>query len=259
MFKFNHAVLSNRNHIFAGMFGIAKGAAAVTDVLATVAMCMFLSDSKSDIPRTNNLLSKLVQFTIQRGALVTLIQALLLITFYAAPSHLAWFAFHMNVTKLYANTFFAMLNARSHLRDTNANGVISGLSGGNISSFNDTHLHSQPRGLSFLQVKTSGSVKESNTHYASFSTGHNGEDGFIAAPSGKVPEVYPQSVMVLGGIIGTPGGLGKGYGRAGGKRSYDAESLDMEMDDMGGKRGAQGGVPGAPVVNVTKTVVVADR
>jgi hypothetical protein len=66
-----------------------------------------------------------MQFVIHRGALVTFIQVLLLITFYALPTQLTWhvfccifltmaltspsrhfrFAFHVNVTKLYANTF----------------------------------------------------------------------------------------------------------------------------------------------------------
>ena len=74
------------------------------------------------IHRTNTLLNKLILFVVHRGALVTLIQSLLLITFYAAPNHLYWYglrissdvhsqvsalrlAFHFNVTKLYANTF----------------------------------------------------------------------------------------------------------------------------------------------------------
>jgi len=117
MYKFHHGVLANRNKTFAIFFGIAKGAGAVTDVLATVAMCIFLRSSKTGMNGTNGLLKSLMQFTIHRGALVTLIQVLLLIAFYALPNNLTWFAFHVNVTKLYANTFFAMLNARAHLKE----------------------------------------------------------------------------------------------------------------------------------------------
>ncbi|GLB42931.1 putative glucokinase regulator family protein [Lyophyllum shimeji] len=117
MYIFHHGVLSNRNGVFAIFFGIAKGFGTATDVLATVAMCVYLTSSKTGISETTTLLNKLILFVIHRGVLVTLIQTLLLITFYAAPRNLYWFAFHMNVTKLYANTFFAMLNGRTQLKD----------------------------------------------------------------------------------------------------------------------------------------------
>jgi len=116
MYIFHHGVLSNRNGVFAIFFGLAKGFGAATDVLATVAMCIFLTSSKTGIAETNTLLNKLILFVIHRGALVTLIQTLLLISFYAAPQNLYWMAFHINVTKLYANTFFAMLNGRTQLK-----------------------------------------------------------------------------------------------------------------------------------------------
>jgi hypothetical protein len=64
-----------------------------------------------------------MEFTIQRGTLVTLIQVLLVVTFFAAPNHVYWYdrfrfaveltermfcdrlAIHINLTKLYANAF----------------------------------------------------------------------------------------------------------------------------------------------------------
>ena len=39
---------------------------------------------------TNVLLAKLLRFIIHRGALVTLIQVLLVVTFYAAPKNIYW-------------------------------------------------------------------------------------------------------------------------------------------------------------------------
>jgi len=116
MYIFHNGVLSNKNGVFVIFFGLAKGFGAATDLLATVAMCIFLTSSKTGIAETNTMLNKLILFVIHRGALVTLIQTLLLITFYAAPRNLYWMAFHINVTKLYANTFFAMLNGRTQLK-----------------------------------------------------------------------------------------------------------------------------------------------
>jgi hypothetical protein len=115
MVKFPHNV-SSRNAYFTICAGLAKGSGAVTDILATTAMCIFLTSSRTGIPETNALLTKLTRFIIHRGALVTLFQTAMLISFYAAPKDSYWAPFHINVTKLYANTFFAMLNGREHLK-----------------------------------------------------------------------------------------------------------------------------------------------
>ncbi|KAG5721562.1 hypothetical protein E4T56_gene13055 [Termitomyces sp. T112] len=117
MYIFHRGVLANRNDMFAIFFGFAKGFGALADILATIAMCIYLTGSRTGILDTNSLLRRLVGFVIHRGALVTLIQSLLLISFYAAPHNLYWLAFHINVTKLYANTFFAMLNGRNHYKE----------------------------------------------------------------------------------------------------------------------------------------------
>ncbi|KAG6890167.1 hypothetical protein C0995_010871 [Termitomyces sp. Mi166 len=116
MIIYRHGVLANRNGTFATFFGVAKGFGTLTDVLATIAMCMYLASARTGISQTNTILNRVVGFVVHRGALVTLIQTLLLVTFYALPHNLCWFAFHINVTKLYANTFFAMLNGRNHYK-----------------------------------------------------------------------------------------------------------------------------------------------
>ena len=101
-------------------------------------------------------------FVVQRGILVTAIQTAVLIAFFAAPNNLTWsvvtplsclhscldipilcrLALHMNVTRLYANTFcekslppadaplilpplVAMLNGRSYLRDKHGGSIIT--------------------------------------------------------------------------------------------------------------------------------------
>ncbi|KAJ3730582.1 hypothetical protein FB446DRAFT_736024 [Lentinula raphanica] len=116
MYVFAYGVLADRSKDFAIFFGIAKGFGAVTDIMATIAMCTYLSNAKTGFStHTDNLIKGLIQYIIERGAVVTLIQTLLLITFFAAPNNLYWLAFHINVTKLYANTFFCMLNARKNL------------------------------------------------------------------------------------------------------------------------------------------------
>ncbi|KAI0091427.1 hypothetical protein BDY19DRAFT_625793 [Irpex rosettiformis] len=110
-----HSILGARSRTFSIFFGLAKGFGALTDIIATIAMCSMLVSARTAFDSTNSVIRSLMMFIMQRGILVTLIQTLLLITFHAAPDHLYWLAFHVNVTKLYANTFFAMLNGRERL------------------------------------------------------------------------------------------------------------------------------------------------
>ncbi|KAF4583934.1 hypothetical protein EYR40_002432 [Pleurotus pulmonarius] len=142
MFVYDHHVLGARHHNFSIFFGLAKGFGALTDIIATIAMCILLSGAKTGIQQTNGLLKSLIHYVVHRGVLVTLIQTLLLITFYAAPSRLYWLAFHVNVTKLYANTFFAMLNSRDQLKQKHAHTVSTSYatySKGRYASNNATH------------------------------------------------------------------------------------------------------------------------
>ncbi|KAJ7872487.1 hypothetical protein B0H14DRAFT_2721836 [Mycena olivaceomarginata] len=95
--------------------GIARGVRAAADILATVAMCLFLKSADDEIIRPSSLLRSLMHLIINRGILVTAAQILLLVTFFGTPNHLYWMAVHINTTKLYVNTFFGMLNARTAL------------------------------------------------------------------------------------------------------------------------------------------------
>ncbi|KAG6824684.1 hypothetical protein H0H92_006131 [Tricholoma furcatifolium] len=110
--------------------GIAKGSSVVADIIATVALCYQLATSKTGIKQTDTLLKTLIQFIVQRGILVTLTQTFLLVIFFATASHVWWLALHVNVTRLYANTFFAVINGRQSLRKThNSTNFISASQG----------------------------------------------------------------------------------------------------------------------------------
>ncbi|KAF7309171.1 hypothetical protein MKEN_01119700 [Mycena kentingensis (nom. inval.)] len=110
-------IFVHRNMTFAVFAGISKGFSAAADVVATIAMCLFLSQASTGISRTSSLLRSLMHLVINRGVLVTAAQILLLVTFLATSGHLYWLAVHLNTTKLYVNTFFGMLNARTTLKD----------------------------------------------------------------------------------------------------------------------------------------------
>ncbi|KAI0685836.1 hypothetical protein BC835DRAFT_1381958 [Cytidiella melzeri] len=147
-----HSVLAARSNTFSIFFGLAKGFGAVTDIVATIAMCFMLASARTGMSNTNSIIRTLMQFIMQRGILVTLIQTLLLITFLAAPDRLYWLAFHVNVTKLYANTFFAMLNGRERLNQHRSAGKVL------------NHLHSNITFASQEQSKAEMSTTHSRQH-----------------------------------------------------------------------------------------------
>lgn len=124
MYIFSHGILAVRSRGFSIAFGLAKGFGAVTDILVTLAMCTILTNARTGMKRTDNLIKNLIQYLVTRGAVVTLVQTLLFISFFAFPNRLYWLAFHINVTKLYANTFFCMLNARTSLWEKHSHSTV---------------------------------------------------------------------------------------------------------------------------------------
>ncbi|KAJ7889780.1 hypothetical protein B0H14DRAFT_3126835 [Mycena olivaceomarginata] len=117
MFQYPQSIFMNRNYYFAVLAGLAKGFGAAADIIATIAMCIFLKSADTGITRTSSILKTLMHLVINRGILVTATQILQLIFFFATANHLYWLAVHINTTKLYVNTFFGMLNARPSLQD----------------------------------------------------------------------------------------------------------------------------------------------
>ncbi|KIY44887.1 hypothetical protein FISHEDRAFT_50569, partial [Fistulina hepatica ATCC 64428] len=90
---------------------------AIADIVSTISLCLYLQGIRSDVSRTSSVVRRLVAFLAQRGALVCIVQTALLVVFVAAPHSTAWIAFHVNISKIYATTFFAMLNNRRELND----------------------------------------------------------------------------------------------------------------------------------------------
>ncbi|KAJ6540551.1 hypothetical protein B0H19DRAFT_1175835 [Mycena capillaripes] len=98
-------------------FGTAKGANAVCDIIATIMMCLYLKSSKTGISSTEKLLDALTMIFMNRGALVMIVQIFTFIMFFAFQNPQYWLAPHLLLTKVYVNTFFAILNSRSYLRE----------------------------------------------------------------------------------------------------------------------------------------------
>jgi len=110
-------ILSARIGVFNKTAGIAKISAAIADIIVTSSLCFSLGYARTGIKATDSVIKTLIGFVIKRGVLVTLVQIAFLIVLFSSYSHIYWLAFHVNMTRLYAGTFFAMLNGREALKD----------------------------------------------------------------------------------------------------------------------------------------------
>ncbi|TDL20025.1 hypothetical protein BD410DRAFT_841601 [Rickenella mellea] len=117
------------------------GFTIISDVLATMAMCITFVRSGRDSARLDSLLKSLLIYALNRGILVTSAQISLVMVYFYSPMKFYWLVclvyavvaphviekrrvpIHMCLSKIYLNTLLAMLNARAQLRAkaTNAN------------------------------------------------------------------------------------------------------------------------------------------
>ncbi|KAJ7686826.1 hypothetical protein B0H17DRAFT_1204032 [Mycena rosella] len=172
MFSQSQNILTNRSYQFSVFVGIAKGSAAVADLIATGALCFYIqaAHNSSGFTKTNNILKRLIGYILQRGILVTLIQITFLVIFFTTSTKFAWLALHVNVTRIYANTFFAMLNGRASLKTTeHSYGMSSSKSGtyNNSSNTNKLKFSAVPH-ASFEKLDRSKVISiEQTTEYSS--------------------------------------------------------------------------------------------
>ncbi|KZT10940.1 uncharacterized protein LAESUDRAFT_721352 [Laetiporus sulphureus 93-53] len=89
--------------------------AFVTDVYITVTLCLVLRGQSSEIKRTQQMLSKLTIYAINRGVLTSVVQMLVFIQYKNKGKSLLAELFHAPSSTLYVNTFLAILDVRQHL------------------------------------------------------------------------------------------------------------------------------------------------
>ncbi|KAJ7485148.1 hypothetical protein B0H11DRAFT_2018286 [Mycena galericulata] len=92
--------------------GVWLGGAASTDIIITAAMSYYLWKSKTGIRETNALLVRLIRLTIETGCVTAAVAITDFTLFFAIPDKPYFIAAGVILPKLYANTIFAVLNAR---------------------------------------------------------------------------------------------------------------------------------------------------
>ncbi|ESK89151.1 hypothetical protein Moror_5246 [Moniliophthora roreri MCA 2997] len=106
--------------------GLSCGLAALCDLSATMALTWSFRMSKTGFKMTDTMLYKLLQFTVTRGILVTLVQVSLFALYVGDdPVKLKWTAPLFCGSKVYVITMLAILNSRSSLRGDSSAVLVS--------------------------------------------------------------------------------------------------------------------------------------
>ncbi|KAJ6464853.1 hypothetical protein C8R45DRAFT_1023395 [Mycena sanguinolenta] len=93
---------------------------AVLDVLIAVSMCVYIRKlyTPYNLPRSEELIHRLVTFTIQTGLITSLTSVAVVIAFQTMKHNFIWLALYTFLAQLYSNSLLVSLNARPHNRDT---------------------------------------------------------------------------------------------------------------------------------------------
>ncbi|KAJ7685925.1 hypothetical protein B0H17DRAFT_1072932 [Mycena rosella] len=87
-------------------------ASTAIDIVISVAMCYYLRKSKGAELRLNSRISTLMQYTLSCGVFTSACSLACLFTFILMPNNLIFLALTYLLTRLYVNSFTAMMNAR---------------------------------------------------------------------------------------------------------------------------------------------------
>ncbi|KAJ7907551.1 hypothetical protein B0H13DRAFT_691203 [Mycena leptocephala] len=87
-------------------------ASTLIDIVISVAMCFYLRKSKGAESRLNSRLSTLMQYTLSAGVFTSACSVSCLFTFVLLENTLSFLAITYILTRLYINSFMAMMNAR---------------------------------------------------------------------------------------------------------------------------------------------------
>ncbi|GLB44391.1 hypothetical protein LshimejAT787_1700180 [Lyophyllum shimeji] len=90
------------------------------DIVIATAMCFYLIRSKSGFAGTNNKIFMIIRMTLISGFLTSACSLAALITYATMPDTLVFLGIEFLLTKLYINSFLAMLNARQSVQNSDS-------------------------------------------------------------------------------------------------------------------------------------------
>ncbi|KAG0709606.1 hypothetical protein DFH29DRAFT_6404 [Suillus ampliporus] len=109
-------------HVFADLIKsewstfMAFGTITFVDLLIASSLCYILATSRTGFSSTDSFLTKLMVYTVHTGCLTSVFSTITMITCAVMPRNFIFLGIEFLVTKLYVNSFLALLNAPYYLQ-----------------------------------------------------------------------------------------------------------------------------------------------
>lgn len=139
---------------FRWLFTLGLVLSTAADIMITSGLCLYLRKSRhGGTGRLDHILNSVTLYTVENGMITSITTALSLVFWLVKPHALIYLALHFAISKLYANSFLASMNARKLLRVQNAS---SSGSGHRLPVIFAHHLSGRDRGSSPDEVDLTG-------------------------------------------------------------------------------------------------------
>jgi len=105
---------------FKWVFTLGLALSTIADVLIAGGMCFFLRRNRTGTSDLDLIIDSVIYYTIENGILTSIATIASLVFWLGMPHNLVYMALHFGISKLYANSLLASLNARKSLRQVHS-------------------------------------------------------------------------------------------------------------------------------------------
>ncbi|KIP07803.1 hypothetical protein PHLGIDRAFT_127401 [Phlebiopsis gigantea 11061_1 CR5-6] len=107
----------------AWIFTTGLSISASVDVITAVSLCFYLQKRRTGFSSMDHIIDSIMVYTVETGMLTSIATIASFICWLTMPQNFIFLAFHFCITKLYANSFLASLNARQLLKERSVSTV----------------------------------------------------------------------------------------------------------------------------------------
>ncbi|KAI0689429.1 hypothetical protein BC835DRAFT_1529197 [Cytidiella melzeri] len=122
---------------------------ACVDFLITLSLVYYLSQSRTGFSNMDYIIDTIMLYAIENGLLTSISVLASLICWLTMPTNFIFLALHFVISKMYANSLLATLNARRHIQDK--------------SSHSERHWRDNSNNLHLPTMMTSASLRRGNS------------------------------------------------------------------------------------------------
>ncbi|KAJ7306900.1 hypothetical protein DFH08DRAFT_793045 [Mycena albidolilacea] len=127
-------------------------ATTLIDIIISIAMCYYLRKGVTEESPLNSRIARIIQYTLSCGVFTSAGSVACLFAFFLMPNNLVFFALGYLLTRLYVNSFMAMMNSRDRARTNNSNSNSVFVLSNRSSSGGFVHSHGHSRSGEHVSV-----------------------------------------------------------------------------------------------------------